>query len=156
MRRAGAALVMILAASAAEAWEYKQEVDELGRGTSFLAGAVAKVPFALRTLPAQEQPMLALLRNDRGQKGAVIFLQAAQFACRASDCHVVARFDDDPAVTLEARETESLPTNRLYILDYDSFLKKLRRAETLKIELPIFFEGPKIVTFDVRGLDWPQ
>jgi hypothetical protein len=76
-----------------------------------------------------------------------------QVSCH--DCEVRVKFDDKQPSFIPADGSNDGSADYLFFENDAALATKLRGAQTMTVEIPLYDEGDPAVTFDVSGLTWP-
>lgn len=133
----------------AELWTYQSGSQSGGEQHS--ASMYSKEPSG--------EPQVRLILRRHAAWGQSVYLHGGKqgFTCR-TPCTVLARFDDAPAVKLEA----SIPEGgepAVFIEDDKDFLERMDAAQRVAFEVERKGAGPQTVVFEVGGYDaskWAQ
>jgi hypothetical protein len=68
--------------------------------------------------------------------------------------YMAARFDNGPLQQYLLTEPANGRGNTALVEEYDRFVRNLRNAKTVKIEVSFFQETQRVFEFDVHGLEW--
>jgi hypothetical protein len=94
-----------------------------------------------------------ILRMRKGQLAVMLDIDRGQLLCHDT-CEVMVRFDDKPAVEFEASPPADYSNDTLFLRMNSTFIKQLREAKRVRIELPFFQEGTRLFEFKPQGLKW--
>lgn len=96
------------------------------------------------------------IRKTQGQGTDVYFgIEKGQFLCGIEECTVNVRFDEGPIQQFTAVPPSDHSTTVLFIEDTSSFVSRLRRAKTVRIEATFYQAGAQTLDFSVDGFKWP-
>jgi hypothetical protein len=149
------ALVLTAPAIAGEGWNYREQKDDMGRGSYKFAEIQSsnKVSFEFPYHGIQR----AELTVRKGHKGTDILLDISRshFLCNSyNGCNVMVRFDDKKAERYSAIGPADHSTNTLFIRNEAAFVRNLKQAKKVRIEAMFYKEGNRALEFDVAGLQW--
>lgn len=141
--------------SVSRAWEYSSDTDNITNGTINYA-ALSSPDKATFDFPYQGGATLTLYLRKHPRWGTSAFFQIdkGQFHCQIGGCTVSASFDGKRR-SLSLTEPDDASSETLFIEAPQSFIKRLRRAHTVTVELPFFQEGNRQFAFRPAGLVWP-
>lgn len=136
-------------------WAYSQEIDQVRQKTVFYAENVStnSVDFEF---PYAGGSTLKLTVRKHPQWGEDVILQISdgQFVCGIYDCKGTINFGSGPeSITLNTPEDHDSKT--LFIRGAAKTIEKVKRSETVVVELPFYQEGNRQFTFSTSGLEWP-
>lgn len=134
-------------------WSYHTSRDEM-RGTETKFAELPSTDLVNAGWPYEATPMTMTLR--KGAQGFDIYLQiSGQFTCHSfSDDRIAAKFDEGPIEYFSCVNADSGANEVAFIGSKQRFLTKLRAAQKVTLEVPIFQIGRQQVSFDVAGLEW--
>lgn len=136
-------------------WNYEQQSDPMGRGTTYFAGVLSTntVTFGFPYGGAQHAT-LVLRSHPRYGKNLILKIERGQFLCPSYDgCQVLVRFDDANAVRYRAVGPADNSTETLFITAYDSFLRHLEKSKRVRISANVYQQGAPMFEFDITGFD---
>ena len=144
----------MLTAAVNAAWEYNDVQDEMGRNAPQHQATV---------MSSREDSFLKLARLPNGRT-SVSFKVLGRIIDGSSDAYVPTlqsafidiRFDDHPIRRYSLDMLSNLGLDKGFITEKQrpDFVKALRGAKTLRMEVPIYGIGQVVYTFDVDGLIW--
>lgn len=147
-------------ASEAEAttskWQYDESVDEMRGQSSYFAINKSNNVVDLGFPYGQDVDLNIIIRDDAEYGKDVLFaVNKGQLFCSYQDCYVSVKFDDGPVQKLVANEAEAGSSEVLFLAnDISSFVNKLKKSDSVMIEVNFFDHGKEQFKFDVSGLDW--
>lgn len=138
----------------ASGWTYTEDKDEM-RGTTTKFAFLESENDVGVSWPYTPQPARLVLR-DRPLDGLSIIVQIdGQFTCNSyDDDQLAVKFDEGTIESYSCAEPDGGGTGALFIRSQSKFLQKLKEAEKVVIELPVYEAGPQQVTFRPMGLVW--
>ncbi len=101
------------------------------------------------------------LRKTTKEPSDVMFvISKGQFSCDtiSGRCYASFKFDDQPLQEIRLSGSTDHSSDILFIHssnDTEQFIKSLKSAKSLIIELPFYQEGHKQFKFKLPDLDWP-
>ena len=136
-------------------WNYSTDQDNMGRARSFaVVTSTNTLNFDFPYTGSQYAHLT--IRKTAGQgSAAMVSIERGQFLCGVEDCTVNVRFDEDPLRRFSAVPPSDQSTTVLFLEDAPSFVAKLRRAKTVRIEATFYQEGAQTLEFSVEGFKWP-
>lgn len=101
-----------------------------------------------------------LRRHPRHGLDVIVGIERGQILCNSySGCTVNVRFDDGEVRRYSAVEPESNDSTMIFLRNSRDFIRRLKAAERVLIELQIYQESPVLLEFDASGLNeekWPH
>lgn len=154
MRNSLIALLLALASGNAQAWSYHQSTDEM-RGVEINSARIHSENQAavnhgrsLATLVVRDWP-------GEGGEAVLVHVSRSVLDCsRRRPCEMAAKFDDGEV--LSYRLTQSDNPDWAFIDNHQAFLSRLKGAQRLIIEVPVYRSGKPQFKFDIEGLEWPR
>ena len=136
-------------------WSYHQDVDPMGKGTTYYAQVTSSNTVSFSFPYNEEQHgSLTLRTHPRYGKDVILGIERGQFLCRSyEDCNVLVRFDDQNAVTYSAVGASDNSTETIFLRNYPRFLASMLKAKRVRISAEVFQEGNPVFEFDVTGFD---
>ncbi|HEY7769416.1 hypothetical protein [Longimicrobium sp.] len=81
-------------------------------------------------------------------------IEEGQILCPSyDDCTVRVRFDDGPSENFTAAGPADHSTTSVFIRNYSRFVQRMRSAEVVRIQIPVYQEGNPTFEFRVGGFD---
>lgn len=150
--------IAILSCSAAKAagWTYQSANDKM-RGTSETYAALQSEEVISLDFPYRGGSSLSvILRNSQRYGGLNVMLQLSkgQLSCNYGGCRVSAKFDEGKITTFRATRASAGHNDVLFIEDPKGFLKRLRAANNVIVEVPVYKYGDAQFSFRPSGLEW--
>ncbi|HET6765008.1 MAG TPA: hypothetical protein VFH27_15090 [Longimicrobiaceae bacterium] len=136
-------------------WAYRDDTDPMTSRVEHTATLESENTVSFDFPYNGPQHGTLLLRSHPSYGHDVMLrIERGQFLCHSYDgCSVRVRFDEAAAENWSATPPADNSTEVIFIRGYDRFLRKLRRAETVRISANIYHEGAPVFEFDVRGFD---
>ncbi len=136
-------------------WNYQREEDGMGRGDVLTAYVTSTNTVSLDFPYQGEQHATLMLRKHPEHGEDVIFqIERGQLLTDLMDgTKVPIRFDSGSIRSFRANPPADHSTESLFIDAFDTFMDRLPRAKTVKIEVQIYQEGNRTFVFDVSGFD---
>jgi len=95
---------------------------------------------------------LVLREHPTAGRNVILTIERGQILCRANGrCHVSIRFDDRQAVNWPGSPPLSLASEEVFIANHDSFLRQVRNAKRILIQVELYQDGRQVFEFDVSG-----
>lgn len=145
-----------LAAQEAElySWQYDESKDEMSDKTTYNATILSR-DIAMLDFPYEGGTTMKLfIRNKGGQQDAFIRCENGQITDDYDNRTLTIRFDDEPAVRYEVLESADGDSEFRFIYAANKFIKKLKTAKKVKIQVQFYNNGTHIYNFDTEGLKW--
>ena len=129
-------------------WIHSENVDAMGRGTTYYAHLVSKNEIMDR-YGTSYAGTLMLRRSMRGR--LEIYINTGHIVdCGWRGCTILAKFDDRPPLRFFA--TSSTDHRAVFVSNATSFLKEIQRAKHMLVEIRLYGRGDAIYEFDVFGV----
>jgi hypothetical protein len=136
-------------------WKYDDQPDQMGRGVTKFAhvNSVTTLNFGF-PYQGPQQMRLVLRNSPKHGKDAFLTIQQGQFHIRYPHSNFTVRFDNRELHTFpfDPASDGSSEVAFLGSGQYDRFIRLLRQAKKMDIEVDFFSEGSQVVSFDVDGL----
>lgn len=136
-------------------WEYFQNEDKMGKGTSQYAMVTStnalnfEFPYS-----GPQHATLTLRTHPRHGKDLILRIERGQFLCHSfDDCSVLVRFDDGQAQTYSASPAADNSTEQIFIQNYSRFVGNMLKAKRVRISTKVYQEGEPVMEFDVSDFD---
>lgn len=140
-------------------WDYVSDEDEMGRGKVSIASIQSENTISL-DFPYQGEQYATLALREHPKFGKDVYIKIEKGQLLDSDYHskVVVRFDSENPMSFPSVRPADLSTEILFLRGsaFPVFLKKLPKAKSVKIEVPVYQAGNQVLTFDVEGFDWKR
>ena len=138
-------------------WIYEQHEDEMGRGTKYIALIKSKNTINLDFPYSGEQHATLVLRAKGDSPVEVMFLiEKGQFVCGIPKCQILARFDEEEPVFVDATIPNDHTSTTLFLDPAEIFKDKLLNANTVRLSSTLYQSGEKIFTFNTSNLNWSK
>lgn len=139
-------------------WQYDESIDEMRGQSSYFAINKSTNVIDLGFPYGQDIDLNIIIRDDAQYGKDVLFaVNKGQLFCSYQDCYVSVKFDDGPVQELAANEAEAGSSEVLFLADnISSFVEKLKKSDSVMIEVNFFDHGKEQFKFDVSGLDWSR
>lgn len=139
-------------------WQYDESIDEMRGQSSYFAINKSTNVIDLGFPYGQDIDLNIIIRDDAQYGKDVLFaVNKGQLFCSYQDCYVSVKFDDGPVQELAANEAEAGSSEVLFLAnDISSFVNKLKKSDSVMIEVNFFDHGKEQFKFDVSGLDWSR
>lgn len=138
-----------------EQWVYRAEENKMSGGTSYYASLNSSNTVSFHSPYDGAQHGRLTVRTDPLQGRDIFFsIKKGQILCQfSSNCEILVRFDDGKPEKFSGTGPSDNSTDMVFILNYDRFLGKLRKAKTMRLSTNIYQEGSPMFEFDVSGFD---
>ena len=137
-------------------WDYSTKTDTLsGKDISF-----ATVPsLDTQNLHSPYGPnikaYITLRKHPRHKLSAFVDIDAGQLLCRSYEsCTIMIRFDDRTPIKFSGIGSKDGSTEMVFIRHYERFLSELKKSKTAFVELPLYQDGNRTWSFNVKDLKW--
>ena len=136
-------------------WNYSEEDDQMTTSKTFFAVIACNEALSFHSPYDGYNKANLLIRSKRGKTDLILSIDKGQFlSSYEGDKTVNVRFDNSPAKKYAYNNPSDYSSTNIFIQNKFDFLRKLKAANTLKIECEFYDEGNIIMTFDTKGLDW--
>ena len=143
----------------AKRWSYSVSTDRMTDKTIRTAAIESENTVSFE-FPYQgpQRGTLTLREHPTYGKDVIFTVDRGQILCNSfsDDCWVRVRFDDARAERWNAAGADSNSSEIIFIHNYASFLRRLRQARLVLIEVRFFQESPRTFGFEVGGFDFSQ
>jgi hypothetical protein len=144
-------------AKAADAgkWSYFSDTDQMTGRTSRTATIESEntVDFDFPYQGAQHAT-LTIRNHPSYGRDAILSIREGQILCQSyEDCTIKIRFDDGRAESWSAAGAADHSTTTVFIRSNDRFLQRMRAANVVRIQIPVYQEGNPTFEFRVGGYD---
>ena len=139
-------------------WIYDETKDEMRGDSTYLATNTSTNMVELEFPYSGGTNLNIVLRKDAEHGNDVIFaVNKGQLFCTYNDCYISAKFDDGPVEKFATAEAEAGSSEVLFLANNQSgFVKKLKSAQSVMIEVQFFNHGKEQFKFDVSDLNWDK
>lgn len=139
-------------------WVYDETKDEMRGDSTYLATNTSTNMVELEFPYSGGTNLNIVLRKDAEHGNDVIFaVNKGQLFCTYNDCYISAKFDDGPVEKFTTAEAEAGSSEVLFLANNQSgFVKKLKSAQSVMIEVQFFNHGKEQFKFDVSDLNWDK
>lgn len=139
-------------------WIYDETKDEMRGDSTYLATNTSTNMVELEFPYSGGTNLNIVLRKDAEHGNDVIFaVNKGQLFCTYNDCYISAKFDDGPVEKFTTVEAEAGSSEVLFLANNQSgFVKKLKSAQSVMIEVQFFNHGKEQFKFDVSDLNWDK
>lgn len=139
-------------------WIYDETKDEMRGDSTYLATNTSTNMVELEFPYSGGTNLNIVLRKDAEHGNDVIFaVNKGQLFCTYNDCYISAKFDDGPVEKFTTAEAEAGSSEVLFLANNQGgFVKKLKSAQSVMIEVQFFNHGKEQFKFDVSDLNWDK
>lgn len=135
-------------------WQYSESKDEMTDNVVYNA-TILSSDMAYLDFPYEGGTTMKLfIRNRNGEQDAFIRCENGQITDDYDNRTLTIRFDDDAAVNYEVLESDDGDSEFRFIYSANKFIKRLKKAKKLKIQVQFYNNGTHVYNFDVDGLKW--
>lgn len=134
-------------------WHYAAESDPMGRGMQRAAWITSENAIDLPFPYSGTQTVrLVIVHSPKYGLRVHVDLLRGQFQCTGG-CTVPVRFDDQAIVQMDASPAADGDPKMLFIRSEETFIGKMMRAHTVRIEAPFWQAGSQVLTFPVAQFE---
>lgn len=149
------ALLALAVSCSAHAWEYRYQIDSMGRGiTHFAEQKSSNVLSFGRPYQGEQRALLTIRKNGNGSLSVLVSVNRGQFTCNYHQCQALVRFDNAPAKAWSLGRAADGSHDVIFIEAASRFTEQARKAQRVRIAVMFYTQGEHILDFDLRGLDW--
>lgn len=95
---------------------------------------------------------LTLRRHPRWGNDVILSIERGQILCHTyGDCRIGVRFDDGKVMRFSGNPPSDNSSEYVFIPAFGTFMKRLPKTKTVKIEVEIYQGGSPVFEFDVSG-----
>ena len=137
------------------AWSYDSDAEGMSGKSVRTASVTSSNTVSLGFPYAGEQHgRIALRKHPRWGNDVIFSIEQGQILCHSyGDCRVGVRFDDGKIQHVTGNPPEDGSSETVFLPMYGTFLKQLKTAKKLRIEVQIYDNGSNVFEFDVAGFD---
>ncbi|MBY8823850.1 hypothetical protein [Sphingomonas colocasiae] len=138
-------------------WEYTSDVDVMTDRPTRMACIMSRN--AVRLNPPYESTRAKLCLRDSPQHGQNAFItleKEGQILCAYTGCTVRVRFDKKKARDMAAGAPDDNSTRTVFIADRKTIEREIKQSAAVIIQLQLYQAGTQSLSFDVKGLSWPN
>ncbi len=135
-------------------WHYGQQEDDMGRGTSYSATVESSNTVDFEFPYQGTQHATLTVRTRPKGRDVYVSIERGQFLTGSYglDRDVAVRFDGGKIQKFSTGASSAGNTNIMFIEGYDRFVRQLKKAKAVDIEVEFFHQGKRVFHFDVAGL----
>jgi len=136
-------------------WLYNEWRDRASESPTRYAELLSDNSVQFRAQQGAHTRLAITLRSGPEGEGVILTLSKGRFKCTRSYCQLMARFDNGAILGYTGAALSSENANAILLSEYPSFLRHLRKADSLVIRAELEQEGSRDFAFDTVGLRWP-
>lgn len=143
------------AAVSTESWKYLNDMDKItGKASRF--ASLRSTNSIDNGFPYGRQKLLLTVRHQASDGLSVLVsLNKGQIICDISKgCKIKVRFDSDPAMTFSGTVPDDYSSDTLFLTPAKTFVSRLRKSQSLVIQLTFYQRGEQRYEFTTAGLTW--
>lgn len=135
-------------------WRYFTDTDPMTSKPVRSATIQSEAPFELE-FPYQgpQHARITLRRHPKWGKDVIFEISEGQITCGIYECPIRVRFGDAAPVTYQGGRAEDGSTEFAFIKQYDGFVSRMRKVNTIRVEFSVYQGGNIVQEFNVRGFD---
>lgn len=144
------------AEEALKRWNYSVSEDEMTGKKTYIARVLSEEEYEL-DFPYQGGTWgrLMLRHHPRHGTDVMISINSGQLHCGSfRGCKILVRFDDGEPVKFSASPPADYSHDTLFITPAAKFIKAVKTASKVRVELPFFQQGSRMFTFQISELVW--
>ena len=130
-------------------WKYRKVLDEMSGKLIKMAMVYTEKTFMLFNSPYEEHRGSLTVR-DHPRYGRGVMINVGD-GILVGD-YVSARFDDGPVKRYEIARPESRTGHMVFIRNHSTFLKNLRKSDTLRVEVRFYNDHTVVLKFNTTEL----
>jgi len=134
-------------------WAYHSSVEEMTGKASRTARVISSNTINLDFPYAGPQHAeLMLRRHPRWGNNVILSIERGQILCHTyGDCRIGVRFDDGKIMRFLGNPPSDNSSEYVFVPAFSTFMKKLPKTKTVKVEIEIYKGGSPVFEFDVSG-----
>jgi len=138
------------------AWRYTSQKDEMtGKEMQFAETYSTNTQDLHWPYGSNVRGELTIRKHPRYGKSVIVTLTKGQILCRSyENCTIMVRFDDGKPEKYSAIGPADGSSDQVFIRNYDKFVTSLKKANVVRIELPLYQDGNRAWNFNVSDLEW--
>lgn len=136
-------------------WLYNEWRDRVGDPPTRYAELLSDNSVRFRAQQGARTRLAITLRSGPEGEDVILTLSKGRFSCGGSYCQLMARFDNGAILGYTGEALNSEQANAIVLNEYPSFVRHIRKADSLVIRAELEQEGPREFAFDTVGLRWP-
>lgn len=133
-------------------WSQEVRKDPMGREDKYISTSKSTNTRNLGSPYGAVRGTLSI-RRQGDSIDILFYVDRGQFLCNSNDCSVTVRFDDKPAVEINAVGPADYSSDVLFISYAERFAKEAIGSKKILIEATFFQSGRHIFYFDSRGFE---
>lgn len=133
-------------------WYYHASEDLMTSKKNLIARVQSSNSFEF-DFPYQgrQKAHLTIRKHPQYGRDVIFYIEKGQIICSSYSCPIVVRFDDGRAINVKGSEPEDGSTEVVFLPLYDTMMRRLSSASTVRIQFQVFQQGSYVAEFDVRG-----
>lgn len=137
-------------------WLYNEWRDRATDTPTRYAELLSDNAVRVRAQQVTHTRLAITLRAGPEGEDVILTLSKGRFSCSISYCQVLARFDNGAILGYTGEALSSGGhANSIVLNEYPSFVRHIRKANSLVIRAELEQEGAREFAFDTVGLRWP-
>ena len=106
----------------------------------------------------EQHANLYIREHPQHGKDVIVTIEKGQLLDSEYHGKVLVRFDDDKPRSFSSVRAADLSSDTLFLRGgaFPVFVSRLKTAKTLRIEVPIYQAGNRMLVFDVEGFIWEK
>jgi hypothetical protein len=139
-------------------WSYRNQQDSMtGRKATY--ASIESENTVTFGFPYQGEQRATLLIRNHPSYGldVILSIQRGQILCQSyTDCSIRVRFDEQNPVSWNAVGPSDNSSTAVLLRNEARFIKQLRAAKLVRLQIPFYQEGSPIFEFRVGGFDYSR
>jgi len=136
-------------------WTELDEEAPMGRGTRRVLAIRSDGEFELQPpYPDPQRAMLIMRRDPKYGHDVILKIERGQILTGVDEISIRVKFGDNPEQTFEATGPADYDTTTMFIHGYDRFIQGLRHSNSASIEIPLYDDGERVMTFKWDTFPW--
>lgn len=136
-------------------WLYNEWRDRVSQTPTRYAELLSENAVRSRARQGAATRLAITLRSGPEGDDVILTLSKGRFNCVRSYCQLLARFDDGAILGYTGVAASSENANAVVLNEYASFVRHIRKSDSLMIRAELESEGTRDFSFDTVGLRWP-
>lgn len=130
-------------------WSYSTSVDKMSEEVIYYSSikSINTVNFDF-PYNGTQRAELVLRKHPRSGTSIMFSLNKAHFLCNRTDCHILIKFDDDPAQEYKISYPADLSRNLVFIEENDDLTLKFKKSKKILIEAMFYNHGKEVFEFN--------
>lgn len=134
-------------------WSYRSSTDPMTSGTTRQASIQSENTVSF-DFPYRGPQHGTLILRDHPSHGrdVILSIERGQILCRSyEDCNITIRFDQKSPTRWRAVGPSDNSTDTIFIRNSAEFRRRMRSADAVRIQIPVYQEGNVLFEFEVGG-----